>query len=745
MKKKVKYLAEKPGLQIVLLVVLVLVGGAIFLGLRSSEEMRSIIGKDFNDQQLALARHTASILEQHFRTLKRELQTLGLSPSIQYVESIAWPNRMKIALASVGDYGVFRITLVHRDGTQAYSMNYNQALYVEDVAYGGSELYEWCEKPENKNEVYIGRVQKGLVADSEPGFIMMIASPVYQISPDEAHPLPTQKFAGVLIFHLDAGRLARQLVEPIRSGKTGYGWVIDEAGIFLYHMEEKFVGQNAFEARKFRDPHISFDKINAIQKDRMLKGEEGTSWYISGWHRGTTGTIKKLIAFAPVRIGAANAERIWSVAVAAPTSEVEDNIRAVYVRQAMIQGVFTTAALLLLVFLIVNERTWLKKLELEVEEKTKDLEEYARKLERSQKRYRSLVESADDMIYTLDKNLQVWSMNRTWVRLTGQEIERVIGRGILDVIEYKAPKQVAQAVHDALSLRRPISQEEEVRIGERDYWLDTKYTPFLAHEASLEGFSTVLVIARDITEHKKFEGQLMNTEKMASLGSLAAGIAHEINNPIAIILGFSEVLKDRFAPGSKEKEIVETIERQGDNCRKIVENLLAFARIPQEVCTEMDVADDLQRVINVVKNSLVTQKIDLKINLAEDLPKVKADGRQVEQVFMNIISNAVAAMENGGVLTIRAYRSDGSVKVAFKDTGVGIPRQNMDKIFEPFFTTKEVGKGTGLGLSVSYGIIKKFGGEIEVESQTREESSQPGTTFTIVLPVLSPNGCDQTN
>jgi signal transduction histidine kinase len=122
---------------------------------------------------------------------------------------------------------------------------------------------------------------------------------------------------------------------------------------------------------------------------------------------------------------------------------------------------------------------------------------------------------------------------------------------------------------------------------------------------------------------------------------------------------------------------------------------------------------------------------------------VKADGRQVEQVFMNVISNAVAAMENGGVLTIAAYRSDGSVKITFKDTGVGIPRQNMDKIFEPFFTTKDVGKGTGLGLSVSYGIIKKFGGEIEVESRTREESSQPGTMFTISLPVLDLNGRDE--
>jgi signal transduction histidine kinase len=231
------------------------------------------------------------------------------------------------------------------------------------------------------------------------------------------------------------------------------------------------------------------------------------------------------------------------------------------------------------------------------------------------------------------------------------------------------------------------------------------------------------------------EDQLFHTEKLASLGSLSAGVAHEMNNPIAIILGFTEMLMEKSPEGSKDYEILNTIDRQASNCQRIIENLLAFARIPEKTTRETDVVDDLQNVVNVVMNTLVTKTIDLRTDIEEDLPKVRGDGQQIEQVFMNIINNAAAAMEDGGILTISAHRSNDKVRVNFKDTGHGITPENMDKIFEPFFTTKKVGEGTGLGLSVSYGIVKKFGGDIWVKSQTDEGGKEPGTTFTVVLSV----------
>ena len=732
MKKYFKYFAQKPGLRLMTAAILVLLLGALFLGVLSAREMKRLISEDFNFQQLALAKHAAGILTQSFKIVKRELLTLSLSPSIQYVEAISWANRMKISLSSVGEYGVFRMMLINVHGTQSYSMDYNHALFTETASYSDFDCFEWCKKPENKNRIYISSVRAGVVENSEPGLVMHMCTPIYQVSSDEAHPKPTYRFSGVLVFVLDAGLLAEKYVAPIRSGRTGYGWVIDESGSFLYHLERDFIGQNAFEVRKVRNPHISFSKINSIQKTRMLQGDEGTSWYVSGWHRGLTGNMKKLIGYAPVHIGAGNVSRIWSVAVVAPISEVEEAIHTVYVRQTMIQGAVAGAVLVIFVFLIANERAWLRTLQYEVTEKTKDLEHYARRLRRSEERYRSVVESAGDLIYTIDKDCNVLSMNQYSRRLIQRRSEDIIGKNINNFIEYEGDDVVRSIVAKIFETGESIPREERVVIRGTEYWLDTKYKPVLTAGDHISG---VLVISRDITEQKNVEEQLFHTEKLASLGSLSAGVAHEINNPVAVILGFTELLLERFPEDSKEHEILKTIERQGNNCKRIVENLLAFSRIPKKASTETDVVNDLQKVVNVVMNTLLTKKVDVKTDIDEDLPKVRGDGQQLEQVFLNIINNATAAMDGGGILTISAHRSADMVSIGFTDTGHGIPPENMDKIFEPFFTSKAVGEGTGLGLSVSYGIVKRFGGEIQVKSQTRAEGKDSGTTFTVLLPV----------
>ena len=732
MKKYLEYLVRKRSLRLVIAVILILLISALVLGLLSVREMKRRINEDFNYQQLALAKHTAGILTENFKILKRELLTLSLSPSIQYVEAVSWASRMEISFSSVSDYGVIQIMLINPNGTNSYSINYMSSSFIEKGPYGDEDYFKWCKKPENKGKIYISDAIQGIAQYSEPGLVMIIATPVYQVSRDEAYPIPTGQFSGVLLFVLDASFFAKRFVGPIRSGKTGYGWVIDGSGNFTYHLEKDFIGQNAFEVRKFKDPYISFSKINLIQKTKMLEGKEGTSWYVSGWHRGTTGTMKKLIAYSPVHIGAANTTQTWSVAVVAPVSEVEDAIHTVYVRQSMIQGAFTAAVIIIFLFLMASERAWLKTLERVVREKTKDLQDYTERLRRSEERYRSLIESAEDMIYTVGKNCHILSVNQYFTRLTGQQEEQIVGKNITDIIEYKAPENAHSILKKVFEKSETIDQEEQVRIGDREYWLDTKYRPVMTGEGQT---GTVLVISRDITEHKRMEGQLFHTEKLASMGSLSAGVAHEINNPIAIILGFTELLLERFDEESKEYGILKTIERQGNSCQRIIENLLAFARIPEKTTTETDVFDDIQKVVNVVMNTLLTKKVDLKTSIEEDPPKVRGDAQQLEQVFLNIINNAVAAMDNGGLLTISAHHSNDTVNISFTDTGPGIPPENMDKIFEPFFTTKKIGKGTGLGLSVSYGILTKFGGDIRVKSQTGAEGKEPGTTFTVVLPV----------
>lgn len=739
MKKYLRYFAQKQGLMVVSIVILALLGAALVLSILSGRELKNMIKEDFNSQQLALATHVAETLEKNLTVVKRELITLSLSPRIEYVEAFSWANRMKISLSSISDYGTTEIMLIAPDGMNSYSINYANAIFIEQEDYTKEPYFQWCKKPANKNKIYISKVTEGTVKDSEPGLVMKMAIPVYQVSSDEAHPVPTYDFGGVLILTLDTGSLASSLAAPIRSGKTGYAWIIDEEGKFLYHLEDDFVGENAFEVRKYKDPYISFKQINQIQKTKMLDGKEGTSEYISGWHRGVTKTMEKLIAYAPVHIGAANATRIWSVAVVAPTSEVEGAIHSVYVRQSLIQGAFVLAVLVIFGFLVINERAWLKTLEEEVNVKTKDLARYADRLKRSEERYRSLIESADDMIFTLDRSCTILSVNRYCTELLGRNPTTIVGENLLNLFHYEDPDAVCSLVERVFETCETVSHEESVTIGEKEYYLDTKYKPIFMIGGNKD---TILCISRDITEHKKIEDQLAHTEKLASLGTLSAGVAHEINNPIAVILGFTELLLDKLPQGSKEYEMLETIERQGNNCKMIVENLLAFGKVRGGTPGETDVIDDLQRVINVALNTMVTKKVDLTTHLEEDLPAVCGDGEQLEQVYLNIINNAVAAMEGGGILNIAAKQVGNMVWVSFSDTGHGISERNMDKMFEPFFTTKGVGEGTGLGLSVSYAIVKKFGGDIKVESQTEKEGKTSGTTFTVLLPVAKNTECD---
>jgi len=739
---KPEYKKIKQTVRVVTGLIIILLAAAITMGVISVREVKQMISEDFNAQQLALSKHAALTIEKDFKILKNELLTLSLSPSIQYVETVSWRNRMEISMATVREYGVFRILLIPEDGKKAYTIDPTRALSIEKTDYTLNESYQWCSQPNRRNLVYAGEVRKGIVEESETELVMELATSLYQTSPDEAHPVPTLKFAGVLVFYLDAGRLARQIVGPIRSGKTGYAWIIDQSGNFIYHLEQKFIGQNAFEARHLENPHISFDKINLIQKDKMLQGQQGTSWYKSGWHRGQIGPLEKLIAFSPTQIDAGNTKRVWSVAVVAPISEVQDAIQKVYFRQILIQLAFTIAVLIMLFFLRSNEMIWVKALEREVQTKTKDLSESAWLLKNSEKRYRALVESADDLIYVLDQQGKILAMNQSWSRLTHQASDAVLGHRITDIMEFENPDMVTKIVKRVIAEGYPISKEDHVTISDQWYYFDTRYkiiSGFEVDQTSETTAPSVLVIARDVTESKHMEAQLFNTQKLASLGELSAGVAHEINNPIAIILGFTEMLLEKTKKGTREFEILTAIERQGDNCKRIVEKLLAFARISKKSTHMTNVKATLQRILDVVENTLLTKKIDLKTELPDAMPKVHGDSQELEQVFLNIINNAVAAMKGGGILAISTKLDRSHVQVDIQDTGTGIPPENIHKIFEPFFTTKDVGEGTGLGLSVSYGIVKKIGGDISVKNLHPAISSHTGALFTILLPIAKEN------
>ncbi|NWF51834.1 MAG: PAS domain S-box protein [Nitrospirae bacterium] len=731
---KEKYYNIRRAIIILGIFLILLLLSALYLGMVSARQMKEIIHGDFNSQQLVLARYAAHRIEDSLNFINRELTLLRFSPSIQYLE-VSWASRMNTTLSGIKDDGVIDIRLIDKKGETAYLVDSLGTSRIIKGDFQYTEYYKWALKKENKNKIYIGEIKK----DNEQysgKLVMNLATPIYEESIDEAHPMPTGRFSGVLLLTVDATHLVRNVVKDIKSGKTGYAWAIDNKGVFIYHPKKEFIGEDSFNARAMLNPEISYDKINMIQKENMLKGREGTGWYISGSYGNTETEMKKLIAYAPVYLmqGKGN---IWSIAVVAPMSEVEGPIHFIYIRQFYIQGVIIFVIVLGSIYVINFERRWARTLEEEVTKKTEDLKKSLEKLEKSEEKYRTLVESAEDLIYTIDEKGNYLSMNRYAARFFGGNSEDLVGKNIYDFFSNESAELQMGFIRQVFNTGKNVNVKYLVKVGEKEYWLTSN---FAGIKNENDKTFAVLGISRDITERKKIEDeQMYNTEKLASLGKLTATVAHEINNPLSIILGFTDSLLEKVEAGTKEYEILKVVERQGINCKKIVENLLGFARYRDKTEYCADVNECLDNVISVVENLLVSKKINTDINITEDLPRVRGDSGHLQQVFMNLITNAVSAMDGGGVLTIstRLNEHDKMVEIIFKDTGHGIKKEFRDKIFDPFFTTKKVGEGTGLGLSVCKGIVTRYGGELTFETISEEEDKErKGTTFTVSLPIV---------
>ena len=710
------------------LLMVVLLAVAFVLGLLSLRRTQEIVADDFQQQQLILARTTARQMEDGLAFLRRELKILAYSPSIQYLESEAWANRMKVSFDELSRLGVAAIVRIDFEGSQAPRAFVLDASGPHIVHRDFSRAPEavWARDPAHHGQIYQGPIEVQPQGNLKAPFFDM-ATPVYEESVDESHPKPGGKLDGVLLFKIDASQFTGHFCAGIRSGRTGYCWVMNMGGIFLYHPEKEFIGEDAFTARGRRNPAISFTKINEIQKSKMLAGEEGTSQYISGWHRGIVGQVDKFVAFTHAK-AIPDGSRIWPVAVVAPTDEVYGTIHSLYVRQFLIQGLLIFALVLAAVAVIYYEMRWAVELQEEVDRKTSDLR-------RSREQYKSVVENARDFIFLINDAGAFVSANTAAARALRVPAAGLAGKA---VGEYFAPDEAAailKQVQDVFDTRKSLELKSSVRIRDRVYWLSTHFVPVFGEDGRT--VERVLVMARDITDRQRMEEQMFQTEKLASLGTLSAGVAHEINNPVGVILGFTEILLDRIPKDTKEYEILKTIERQGLNAKKIVEKLMTYARRRSEYHEFTDINSDISNVLLLVQNSLLTAKIDLDLRLASDLPRVRGDSGELQQVFFNLVNNAVAAMPHGGNLTIitRINPYSEMVEAIFVDTGTGIPKEIADRIFDPFFTTKKVGEGTGLGLAVSYAIITKYGGTIRFETRAQEaEAGKHGTSFFISLP-----------
>jgi len=251
--------------------------------------------------------------------------------------------------------------------------------------------------------------------------------------------------------------------------------------------------------------------------------------------------------------------------------------------------------------------------------------------------------------------------------------------------------------------------------------------PFVSQDDVVAG---TLLVFDDITEKVQLENQLLQAEKLSSIGLLAAGIAHEINTPLTGVCSYTQMLLKETSPHDSRYEVLRKIEKQSFRASRIVDNLLNLARVGDSDFQEVDINGLMLETLSLLDHQFRETSIDVKLDLDPMLPSTLANGEKLQQVFMNLFLNAKDAMPEGGQLRVRTHCEDSQLVVQIEDTGTGISDENIKRIYDPFFTTKEVGKGTGLGLSVCYGIIQEHSGRISVKSR-----AGLGSAFRLQLPL----------
>ncbi len=240
-------------------------------------------------------------------------------------------------------------------------------------------------------------------------------------------------------------------------------------------------------------------------------------------------------------------------------------------------------------------------------------------------------------------------------------------------------------------------------------------------------------VKRHLSELQQTQAQLIQSAKLAAIGELAANVAHEINNPLTAVLGFASYLAEQVAPGEPMREELGLIQEEAGRARDIVRDLLDFSRQHEFSAEPTDLNGVVRQTLAMVRRQRAVDNITFAEQYDPELPLAEVDVPRIKQVFINILNNALYAMGDVGVLTVRTGVANGQVQVSFTDTGTGIAPEHLDRIFDPFFTTKPDVSGTGLGLSVSLGIVQSHRGTIEAASEVGK-----GTTFTVKLPTLSP-------
>ncbi len=587
---------------------------------RGVSETERVVSDQFNTQQLTIAQKIASDIRLHFSFLETTLLKFSRN----------WEKSMELKDDPLEDAEPLSHQLKTWDvpalgflpeGEKKPWVLIEGIQTLEDLGIDFSTYERWAAEPANRSRVLIGETLQPESGPFRGTWIMIMATPLYvQSSPDDPSGR-AERFSGLNFFIVHALDLARRYTWNVRSGKTGYAWVIDHRGYFMAHHEEDFVGQNSLTIRKERNPLLSFDRINYLVENHLLKGEEGIDWYTTGWHRGVITEMKKYMAYSPVILHEHNgSSNLWSVGMVAPVEEVSGLVRSLLIRQWSLAGLLLCVVFIAFTMLLYMSLRWSQTLSREVEKQTENLRRSERELQRETEQ---LKENMAELVETREK--------------------------------------------------------------------------------------------------------LIRSERFAAIGEAAAHLSHEIKNPLVLIGGFARQVSRAFHENDPNIKKLEIIAEETERLESLLNDVRDFTRPSRPQKKWGSLHDCIHKTMELLESEKEAKAVQFETLLPDHPPLVWCDPRQIMQVLINMVKNAMDAMTEGGKITISSGWDEKRVWVAIADTAKGMPEEVLNNLFKPFFTTKK--KGTGLGLAVCNKIIEDHHGEITVWSRKGK-----GTTFTFFLP-----------
>lgn len=713
----------------------------IILGQIFHQTLQSEMAEQFNKQQLLLARQVAINVESFIDHVYKNISVISRMPDVaqrsldprvrSVVESVHFHLESDILVT---------IRIVNRNGVILYD---SAAPDREGSSLADSDYFRRAQDL-RRHERIITELRDP--EDSrETSKQIIIATPVYQAASSGTAP----SFNGVVLAVLSMDGITQKYLAPIKSGTRGYAWMMDSSGTLLYHPTmPQMVGKNLYNAdQSCFQCHRSFDT-----EKKMIEGREETFGYYEA-----PGGENKLAAFYTIPMG----NRSWIIVVSAPYSDVialMQKSRMFY--SFLIVSIFVATIVAALIFVVTSRKR------IQAEEKASHLENQ-RKLEQEiviAKNYlENIIENTKTSLIVLDRNLNVTTVNTAQAKTIGRPKDEIIGKFFFSL--FAEPLRPYDGIPMEALLHKTVAGGTSFEIKEylipglppEPVYLDMNISPLriagsiigvvitssnatkrVLLEEALKKYTVELEVKvdRETATARKLEQQVQHSEKLAALGRLAAGVAHEIGNPLTSISTFAQLLRE-MATDDFSQSSLDIINNHIRRITEIVRQMSTFAR-PDSANAKMNQVNDILRAsLDLMRlDKRMKSSIEIVTEYADDLPTTFIDEGQISQVFINIILNALDAMPEGGTLTVQSMQVSDSagdfVHIRFTDTGTGIPADVREKIFDPFFTTKEVGKGTGLGLSVSYNIVRRYKGDIKVESEAGK-----GTTFTVILPVLT--------